>query len=48
MIAATPVPMFGYPGVIAAEPIVWFIMIIPLLIKDTAYAGLEAENLTVS
>ena len=33
VIAATLVPMFGYPGVIAAEPIVWFIMIIPLLIK---------------
>ena len=32
VIAATLVPMFGYPGVIAAEPIVWFI-IIPLLIK---------------
>ncbi len=33
VIAATLVPMFGYLGVIAAEPIVWFIMIIPLLIK---------------
>ena len=33
VIAATLVPMFGYMGVIAAEPIVWFIMIIPLLIK---------------
>lgn len=33
VIAATLVPRFGYPGVIAAEPIVWFIMIIPLLIK---------------
>ena len=33
VIAATLVPWFGYLGVIAAEPIVWFIMIIPLLIK---------------
>lgn len=33
VIAATLVPRFGYPGVIAAEPIVWFIMIVPLLIK---------------
>lgn len=33
VIAATMVPWFGYLGVIAAEPIVWFIMIIPLLIK---------------
>lgn len=33
VIAETLVPRFGYPGVIAAEPIVWFIMIIPLLIK---------------
>ena len=33
VIAATLVPWFGYLGVIAAEPIVWFIMIIPLLVK---------------
>ena len=33
VIAATLVPWFGYLGVIAAEPVVWFIMIIPLLIK---------------
>lgn len=33
IIAATLVPWFGYAGVIAAEPIVWFIMVIPLLIR---------------
>lgn len=33
VIATTLVPGFGYYGVIAAEPIVWFIMVIPLLLK---------------
>lgn len=33
VIAATLVPMIGYTGVILAEPIVWFIMVIPLVIK---------------
>ena len=33
VIAFTLVPMLGYAGVIVAEPIVWFIMVIPLLIK---------------
>lgn len=33
VIAATLVPMLNYTGVILAEPIVWFIMVIPLLIK---------------
>lgn len=33
IIAATLVPVMGYTGVILAEPIVWFIMVIPLLIK---------------
>lgn len=33
VIAFTLVPMLGYTGVIVAEPIVWFIMVIPLLIK---------------
>lgn len=27
------VPLLGYTGVIVAEPIVWFIMVIPLLVK---------------
>lgn len=33
IIAATLVPWFGYTGVIVAEPLVWFIMVIPLVIK---------------
>lgn len=33
IIAVTLVPMFGYWGVIVTEPIVWFIMVIPLIIK---------------
>ena len=31
--AFTLVPLLGYTGVIVAEPIVWFIMVIPLLVK---------------
>lgn len=44
VIAATLVPRFGYPGVIAAEPIVWFIMIIPLLIKILRMPIWKREN----
>lgn len=33
VIAQTLVPWLGYPGVIVAEPIVWFIMVIPLLVR---------------
>lgn len=33
VIAATLVPLLGYTGIILAEPIVWFLMVIPLLIK---------------
>lgn len=33
VIAFTLVPMLGYTGVIVAEPIVWFIMVIPLIVK---------------
>ena len=33
VIAATLVPWFGYTGVIVTEPIVWFIMVIPLVVK---------------
>ncbi len=33
VIAATLVPVMGYTGVIIAEPLVWFIMVIPLLVK---------------
>ena len=33
VIAFTLVPLLGYTGVIVAEPIVWFIMVIPLIIQ---------------
>ena len=33
VIAFTLVPLMGYTGVIVAEPIVWFIMVIPLIIQ---------------
>lgn len=33
VIAMTLVPLLGYTGVILAEPLVWFIMVIPLLIR---------------
>ena len=33
VIAFTLVPLLGYTGVIVAEPLVWFIMVIPLLVK---------------
>ena len=45
---ATLVPMFVYPGVIAAEPIVWFIMIIPLLMKILRMPVWKQKNLTFS
>ena len=33
VIAFTLVPLMGYAGVIVAEPIVWFIMVIPLIVQ---------------
>ena len=33
VIAATLVPWWGYAGVIVSEPIVWFIMVIPLVVR---------------
>ena len=33
IIAATLVPVMGYTGAIIAEPLVWFIMVIPLIVK---------------
>ena len=33
IIAATLLPVMGYTGVIIAEPLVWFIMVIPLIVK---------------
>lgn len=33
VIAAALVPRIGYNGVIVAEPLVWFIMVIPLVVR---------------
>ena len=33
VIAMTLVPLLEYTGVIVAEPLVWFIMVIPLLVR---------------
>ena len=33
VIALTLVPLLGYTGVILAEPLVWLIMVVPLVIK---------------
>ena len=39
IIAFTLVPLLGYTGVIVAEPLVWFIMVIPLFGEDIQHAG---------
>ena len=36
VIAATLVPMLGYTGVIVAEPLVWFIIVIPLVVAASS------------
>ena len=41
MIAVTLVPLLGYTGVIVAEPIVWIIMVIPLIVKIFKMPELE-------
>lgn len=45
VIAFTLVPMLGYTGVIVAEPIVWFIMVIPLLVKIFRMPVLKEEKI---
>lgn len=45
VIAATLVPWFGYTGVIVAEPLVWFIMVIPLVVKIFRMPVLKNKNL---
>ena len=45
VIAATLVPMLGYTGVIVAEPLVWFIMVIPLVVQIFRMPVLRDENL---
>ena len=44
VIAATLVPWLGYTGVIICEPIVWFIMVIPLLIQTFRMPVLRIEK----
>ena len=44
VIAATLVPWLGYTGVIICEPIVWFIMVIPLLIQTFRMPVLRTEQ----
>lgn len=44
IIAATLVPVMGYTGVIIAEPLVWFIMVIPLIVKIYRMPGLKESR----
>lgn len=48
VIAFTLVPLLGYTGVIVAEPIVWFIMVIPLLVKIYTMPVLRKPPVSVS
>ena len=48
VIAFTLVPLLGYTGVIVAEPIVWFIMMIPLLVKIYNMPVLRKQPVSVS
>lgn len=44
VIAATLVPWLGYTGVIVAEPLVWFIMVIPLIIRSFRMPALRDKQ----
>ena len=44
VIAFTLVPHLGYTGVIIAEPIVWFIMVIPLIVQIFRMPVLKKAN----
>ena len=48
VIAFTLVPLLGYTGVIVAEPIVWVIMVIPLLVKIYTMPVLRKQPVSVS
>ena len=48
VIAFTLVPLLGYTGVIVAEPLVWFIMVIPLLVKIYTMPVLGKQSVSVS
>lgn len=45
VIAATLVPWLGYTGVIICEPIVWFIMVIPLVVQIFRMPVLKTKEL---
>ena len=44
VIAFTLVPLMGYAGVIVAEPLVWFIMVIPLIVQIIRTPKLKANK----
>ena len=44
VIAVTLVPLLGYTGVIVAEPIVWVIMVIPLIVKILKMPELKKQS----
>ena len=44
VIAFTLVPLMGYAGVIVAEPIIWFIMVIPLIVQIIRTPKLKANK----
>ena len=48
VIAFTLVPLLGYTGVIVAAPLVWFIMVIPLLVKIYTMPVLRKQPVSVS
>lgn len=43
ILAATLVPYLGYKGVIATEPLVWFVMVIPLVVRMARIPVLKKE-----
>ncbi len=44
ILAATLVPYLGYKGVIATEPLVWFVMVIPLVVRMAKIPILKNKN----
>ncbi|MFR3414173.1 MAG: hypothetical protein ACLTS1_18040 [Coprococcus sp.] len=46
VIAFTLVPHLGYTGVIIAEPIVWFVMVIPLIVQIFRMPVLKQTSLS--
>ncbi len=48
ILAATLVPRMGYMGVILTEPIVWVVMVIPLVVKMLRHPVMKERHLTAS